>query len=52
MVDLATERGVRAVNGVGMLLYQAAEQFELWTGQSAPVDTMAAAVGLSLDTET
>jgi shikimate 5-dehydrogenase len=26
-----------------MLVYQAAEQFELWTGKKAPVQAMAAA---------
>ena len=32
----ARSRKVVAVNGLGMLLYQAAEAFELWTGQSMP----------------
>ena len=32
----ARSQKVEAVNGLGMLLYQAAEAFELWTGQSMP----------------
>ena len=32
----ARSQKVEAVNGLGMLLYQAAEAFELWTGQPMP----------------
>lgn len=45
----AKRRGAATANGVGMLLYQAAEQLKIWTGRSAPIDVMSAAVGLSLD---
>lgn len=31
-------QGNQAVNGLGMLLYQAAEAFELWTGNEMPTD--------------
>jgi shikimate dehydrogenase len=30
----------QTINGLNMLLFQGAAQFELWTGQSAPVDIM------------
>lgn len=40
LIRLAHEAGVRAVNGLGMLLYQGALAFELWTGRAAPVETM------------
>ncbi len=37
-------RGVVAVDGLGMLVHQAALQIERWTGLDAPVDAMWAAV--------
>ena len=36
----ASEQGAHAVNGLGMLVHQAALQINLWTGQTAPVDAM------------
>lgn len=40
----AAARGARTVDGLGMLLHQGARAFELWTGQSPPVDVMRAAL--------
>lgn len=34
----AKEQGNEAINGLGMLLYQAAEAFKLWTGKEMPTD--------------
>ena len=34
----AKEQGNEAINGLGMLLYQAAEAFQLWTGKEMPTD--------------
>ena len=34
------KRGVAAHNGLSMLVYQAAQAFELWTGMPAPVEVM------------
>lgn len=34
----ARSQGNHAFNGLGMLLYQAAEAFELWTGKEMPTD--------------
>ena len=48
LIDAAAHAGATTLNGVGMLLFQAAEQFRLWTGRDAPVDAMATAVGLDL----
>ncbi len=36
----AAARGARTLNGVPMLVYQAALAFELWTGQPPPLATM------------
>ena len=43
MLRDAAGRGARTVAGKWMLVYQAAEQFRLWTNQEAPVETMARA---------
>ena len=32
----AKKQNVQVVNGLGMLLYQAAEAFKLWTGKDMP----------------
>ena len=40
LVTEAKSRGTRVINGLNMLLYQAARSFELWTGKEAPLDTM------------
>jgi shikimate dehydrogenase len=40
----AVHAGAVAVDGLGMLVHQAAAQIELWTGQPAPVEAMWSAV--------
>ena len=40
----AVERGARVVDGLDVLVAQGAAAFELWTGITAPVDVMRAAV--------
>lgn len=40
LVKEANQLKLHAVTGLGMLLYQGAIAFEIWTGQKAPVDTM------------
>lgn len=42
LVAAARARGVGAVNGVGMLIHQAALAFRLWTGEDAPLEAMSA----------
>ncbi|WP_019778489.1 shikimate dehydrogenase [Streptococcus sobrinus] len=37
-LSYARSKGLKASNGLGMLLYQAAKAFELWTDQSMPTD--------------
>lgn len=40
----ARQAGCRTANGLGMLLYQGAKALEIWSGQSAPVAVMRAAL--------
>ncbi|MCX7819471.1 MAG: shikimate dehydrogenase [Kiritimatiellae bacterium] len=40
----AESAGARAANGLGMLLHQGVRALELWTGRTAPVDVMRAAL--------
>ena len=40
----AKKTGCHTIEGVSMLVHQGAVQFELWTGQKAPVDVMRKAV--------
>jgi shikimate dehydrogenase len=44
LVRQARAAGLRAANGLGMLVEQAAAAFETWTGQAAPLAAMWAAV--------
>ena len=39
----ARERGATAVNGLGMLIHQAAHAFRLWTGEEPALEAMSAA---------
>lgn len=43
----AREAGARTVDGLGMLVHQAAISFELWTGVEAPIEAMTAAADQS-----
>lgn len=45
----AQEAGAKAIGGLGMLVYQGAAAFELWTGQVAPVEVMKRAVETQLE---
>ena len=40
LVSCANSKKLHAVTGLGMLLYQGAIAFEIWTGAKAPVDVM------------
>jgi shikimate dehydrogenase len=43
LMAAARRRGAEAVNGLGMLIHQAAHQVRRWTGRDAPVEVMSAA---------
>lgn len=40
LIKAAKARGIRASNGLGMLLYQGMAAFEIWTGSLAPKEVM------------
>ncbi len=44
LLKMAAERGAETIDGVGMFVNQGALQFELWTGEKAPIDIMRSAV--------
>jgi shikimate dehydrogenase len=48
LLTAARAQGATAVNGLGMLLHQAARSFTGWTGQAAPLEAMRSAVTAAL----
>jgi len=40
LIGEAKKRGLRVLGGIGMLIYQGAASFEIWTGRKAPVEVM------------
>jgi len=48
LLKLARERGAQIIPGIEMFVYQAARQFEIWTGKPAPADEMLRTVLLAL----
>ena len=48
LLSQAAQAGATAITGSEMFLRQAARQFELWTGQSAPLSTMGQVLGRAL----
>jgi shikimate dehydrogenase len=43
LLGAARQRGLHAINGLGMLIHQAAHAFRLWTSEEAPLEAMSAA---------
>ena len=43
-LKLVRGKGLHAINGLGMLLFQAAEAFDIWTGEKMPTDDIWAAL--------
>ena len=50
LLNIAKDRGCVTINGLGMFVRQGAEQFRLWTGLEAPMETMRSAVEDALRT--
>lgn len=44
LLQLASEQGARTINGIDMLVAQAAKSFELWTGHEMPIEKIKTAV--------
>jgi len=38
LLKLAESQGCKTINGLGMMLWQGAKSFEIWTGQKMPID--------------
>ena len=51
VLRLAQRRGIEAVSGVEMFVAQGTAQWEIWTGQRAPVAAMRRAVEQALGRE-
>ena len=43
---MAKEANCQTMNGLGMLLYQGAEAFKLWTNQTMPIEKVKQELGL------
>lgn len=48
LAQAARQRGIRTVNGLGMLIYQAAHAFRIWTSEEPPLEAMSAAAMAAL----
>jgi len=48
LLEAARARGAVGVNGLGMLIHQAAHAFRSWTGEDAPLEAMSAAAVAAL----
>lgn len=48
LVEAARAGGIRTVNGLGMLIHQAAHAFRIWTNEEPPLEAMSAAAVAAL----
>lgn len=49
LLQLAAADGARTIGGLGMLVHQGAIAWELWTGESAPIEAMSRAADIMFD---
>ena len=49
MLKMAKEAGCKTMNGLGMLLFQGAEAFRLWTGKDMPIAHMKETLHIKYD---
>lgn len=47
MREMAISAGCRTMNGLGMMLYQGAEAFRLWTGKEMPIEIVRDVLGMN-----
>jgi shikimate dehydrogenase len=52
LLQAAKRRGLPTLNGLAMLVYQAAEAWRIWTGQEPPIEIMACAAHSVLQPDT
>ncbi len=48
-LEMAEEVGCKKMNGFGMMLFQGAAGFKLWTGKDMPIEHMKEVLGISYD---
>ena len=49
MLKMAKEAGCKTMNGMGMLLFQGAAAFKLWTGKEMPIEHMKEVLNIKYD---
>ena len=49
MLKMAKEVGCKTMNGMGMILFQGAAAFEMWTGKEMPIDHMKQVLDIKYD---
>ena len=49
MLKMAKEVGCKTMNGMGMMLFQGAAAFEMWTGKEMPIDHMKQVLDIKYD---
>lgn len=49
MLEMAKEVGCKTMNGMGMMLFQGAAAFEMWTGKEMPIDHMKQVLDIKYD---